>query len=113
VKHLLESIFPYGCTGSNPVPGALFCNEKYLNYKRYSSYNKYSNYKMEITTIALPRELKEKIEEFGSKGESYANIIARLIASARERQLHDLLMNEDETVSIDEALSNAKKRWRK
>ena len=41
--------------------------------------------KMEIKKINLPEELKEKIE--------------------------DSLINEEETISIDEALSNAKKRW--
>lgn len=64
------------------------------------------------TTIAINRELVENIKEFGNKGESYSEIITRLIKSARQRQLHDLLMNEEGTVSADEALSRAKKRWR-
>lgn len=68
---------------------------------------------METTTIAITKELKEKIAEFGSKGESYSEIIARLIKSAKERQLYDLLMNEEETISIEEALTKAKKKWRK
>ena len=68
---------------------------------------------METTTIAITKELKERIMEFGSKGESYSDIIARLLKSAKERQLHDLLMNEEGTVSVDEALENAKKRWLK
>ena len=46
---------------------------------------------MEITTIALTKEAKEKIREFGNKGESYSEIIVKLIKSAKERQLHDLL----------------------
>lgn len=29
----------------------------------------------------------------------------------KENQLHDLLMNEDDTISIDEAITNSKKRW--
>jgi len=49
--------------------------------------------------------------EFGNKGESYSDIILKLVKSARERQLHDLLMSEENTISVDEALSNAKKRW--
>lgn len=68
---------------------------------------------METTTIAITKELKEKIVEFGSKGESYSEIIARLIKSAKERQLRDLLMDEEDTTLIEEALAKAKKRWRK
>ncbi len=68
---------------------------------------------MKNTTIALKQEIKEKIMEFGNKGETYSDIILRLLESARKRQLQDLLMNEEDTISIDEALSNAKKRWQK
>ena len=68
---------------------------------------------METTTIAITREVKDKMQEFGNKGETYTEIIVRLIESAKQRQLHDLLMNEEDTISIEEALSNAKKRWQK
>lgn len=68
---------------------------------------------MENTTIAISNEIKEQIKEFGNKGETYSQIIARIIASAKKRQLHDLLMSEEDTVSIDEAIKNSKKRWQK
>jgi len=68
---------------------------------------------MEKTTIALTNEVKEKIKEFGNKGETYSDIILKLIECAKERQLQYLLMDEKNTISIDEALSNAKKRWQK
>jgi predicted CopG family antitoxin len=68
---------------------------------------------MEDTTIALKRDVKEKIMEFGNKGETYSDIIKRLLESARERQIHDLLMDEKDTISIDVALENAKKQWQK
>ena len=63
------------------------------------------------TTIAIPVDLKEQIQEFGFKGEKYSDILLRLLKSAKQRQLHDLLMNEEDTISIEEALSNAKKKW--
>ncbi len=66
---------------------------------------------METTTIAIPKPLKEDIQEFGNKGETYTEIILRLLESAKERQLQDLLMSEEDCIKIDEALSNAKKRW--
>lgn len=66
---------------------------------------------MENTTIAVTNEIKEKIQEFGNKGETYSEIIGKLIESAKKRQLYDLLMNEGDTISIDEAISNSKKKW--
>ncbi len=66
---------------------------------------------METTTIAITNEIKEKIKEFGGKGETYSEIIARLLKSARERQLRDLLLNEEGTITVDEALAKAKKKW--
>ena len=66
---------------------------------------------MENTTIAIPVNLKEQIQEFGVKGEKYSDILLRLLKSAKQRQLHDLLMNEEDTISIEEALSNAKEKW--
>jgi len=68
---------------------------------------------METTTIAITKEVKEGIVEFGNKGETYSEILVKLLKSARERQLHDLLMNEEGTISIKEALENSKKRWRR
>lgn len=68
---------------------------------------------METTTIAVSNEVKEGIKEFGQKGETYSDIIVKLLQSARKRQLQDLLMNEENTMSIDEAISNSKKRWQK
>ncbi|MBI2045777.1 hypothetical protein HYT23_06975 [Candidatus Pacearchaeota archaeon] len=68
---------------------------------------------MDHTTIAIKKDLKEEIMEFATKKESYSDVIKRLLKSARERQLHDLLMDEKNTIPIEEALSNAKKRWQK
>ena len=68
---------------------------------------------MEDTTIAIKFDIKEKIKEFGNKGETYSNIILRLLESAKERQLYDLLMSEKDTIYIEEALANAKKQWQK
>ena len=68
---------------------------------------------MENTTIAITKELKKQIIEFGSKGETYSEILTRLLVSAKKRQLHDLLMNEEGTISAKDALENAKKRWLK
>jgi len=65
------------------------------------------------TTISIPKELCERIKEFGSKGETYSDVIARLYESAKERQLHDLLMSEKGTIPVEKALAKAKKTWQK
>jgi len=66
---------------------------------------------MENTTIAITRDVKEGIIELGNKGETYSEILKRLLKSARERQLHDLLMNEEGTISIEDARKELNKKW--
>jgi len=66
---------------------------------------------MENTTIAVSNKVKERIKEFGSKGETYSEIIDRLLESAIKRQLHDLLWDEKDTISIEEARRRIEKKW--
>ena len=66
-----------------------------------------------MTTIAIPEELKQELIGFGSKGETYADIVQRLLTSAKERQLQELLMDESDCVPMGEALTKARKRWQK
>lgn len=80
--------------------------ERYKNYRVYNIY-------MEMTTIALPKEVKERIKEFGMMGENYSDVIVRLIGIARERRLHDLLMDENGCVPIEDAIREAERKWPK
>ena len=66
---------------------------------------------MEHTTIAIKKDLKEKIMEFATKKESYSEVIERLLDSAKERQLHDLLMSSENTITIEEARERLNKKW--
>lgn len=68
---------------------------------------------METTTIAVTKEVKEKISEFGNKGETFSDILLRLYQSAKQRQLHDLLMSEEGCVNAKDALERARKKWSK
>ena len=68
---------------------------------------------MENTTIAISKKLKDEIVEFGNKGETYSDVIARLLESAKKRQLSDILFNEEDSIPIEEAIDRAKKRWSK
>lgn len=65
------------------------------------------------TTIAISTNIRDQIREFGNKGETYDEILARLLKSANERQLHDLLMDSKDCISIEESLAKAKKQWSK
>ncbi|NCN98941.1 hypothetical protein COU62_04215 [Candidatus Pacearchaeota archaeon CG10_big_fil_rev_8_21_14_0_10_35_219] len=68
---------------------------------------------METTTIAIKKELREKIIEFGLKGETYSDIIERILESAKKRQIQDLLMDEKGFVPVKDALERAKAKWQK
>jgi predicted CopG family antitoxin len=68
---------------------------------------------MEMTTIAVSKELKKKISEFGNKGETFSDILERLHKSAEQRLLHDILMSREGCVTIEEAIKEAEKRWPK
>ncbi len=58
-----------------------------------------------------PDTVKEGIIEFGNKGETYSEILKRILKSAKERQLHDLLMSEEGTISIEDARKELNKKW--
>ena len=68
---------------------------------------------MEMTTIALSKELKNKISEFGNKGETFSDILKKLVESAEQRLFYDVLMSEEGCISIEEAIKEANKKWPK
>lgn len=68
---------------------------------------------MEITTIQLSREMKEKINSFGTKGESYEEILRRIYSMAVREQLREFLMSKEGFVPIEEAIKEADKKWPK
>jgi hypothetical protein len=63
------------------------------------------------TTIAVSVEIRDQIKEFGNKGETYDDILAKLLNSAKERQLQELLMDTTNCVTAKEALTRAKEKW--
>ena len=66
-----------------------------------------------MTTIAITRDMKDKISEFGNKGETYSDILIKIYTAAKKTQLRDLLMDETNTISVEEALESAKSKWLK
>jgi len=65
------------------------------------------------TTISVNLEVKKALDDFGTKGESYSDILERVLSSFRERQLSELLLDETNCVPIEEALAAARKKWQK
>ncbi|MBU0629074.1 MAG: hypothetical protein KKC75_07840 [Nanoarchaeota archaeon] len=61
------------------------------------------------TTISISTEIREKIKEFGNKGETYTDILEKLYESAKQRQLQDLLMGTKGCLTIAEARAKLKK----
>jgi len=68
---------------------------------------------MEITTIQLSKEMKDKISSFGLKGESYDAILKRIYSFAVKEQLRDFLMSNEGFISIEDAIKEADKKWPK
>ena len=68
---------------------------------------------MDITTIQLSKETKDKISSFGVKGESYDVIIKRIYSLAVKEQLKEFLMSDKGFISIEDAIKEAEKEWPK
>ena len=63
------------------------------------------------TTIAISLSVRDQLKEFGNKGETYDEILERLIRSAKDRQMQEILMDERGTIPIEVAVARAKKQW--
>jgi hypothetical protein len=68
---------------------------------------------MEITTIQLSKETRNKISSFGIKGESYDSILRRVYSLAVKEQLRNFLMSEEGFIPIEDAIKEADKKWSK
>ena len=68
---------------------------------------------MEITTMQISKEMKEKIASFGLKGESYEQILKRIYSLAIKEQLREFLMSQEGFVSLEDARKELDKKWPK
>jgi hypothetical protein len=64
------------------------------------------------TTIQISKETKELIATFGTKEETYEEIIKRMYNLAVAEQLHQFLMSSEGTISIKEAIRRHKEKWK-
>jgi hypothetical protein len=66
-----------------------------------------------ITTIQLSKETKHLISSFGTKEDSYEDIIKRMYKLAVKEQFKEFLLSSEDTIPVDEAIKRAKKQWQK
>ena len=65
------------------------------------------------TTIQLSNETQVLIGSFGTKEDTYEDIIKRMYAMAVKEQLRQFLMSSEGTIPIDDAIKLAEKKWPK
>ena len=80
------------------------------NPEIFINYSHYSHHRMP-STIQLSKETKEMISTFGTKEDTYEDIIKRMYKLAAKEQLREFLMPSDKFISIDEAIKRIKKKW--
>ena len=66
-----------------------------------------------VTTIAISSELKEKLRNFGRTGDSYEDVIRRMYEMTRKNLLMTYLYDLSDSLTIDEAIAEARKKWQK
>ncbi|MFH1916806.1 MAG: antitoxin VapB family protein [Nanoarchaeota archaeon] len=65
------------------------------------------------TTISISEDLKEKLKNLGKAGDSYEDVITKMYEMTRKNILLSFLYDESDSVSIDEAIRQARKKWQK
>lgn len=65
------------------------------------------------TTISISEELREKLKNLGRAGDSYEDVIGRMYELTRKQLLLSYLYDDSDSVSIDDAIKEARKKWQK
>ena len=65
------------------------------------------------STIQLSKETKKLISSFGTKEETYEDIIKRIYNLAVKEQLKEFLMSSENTIPVEQALKEAREKWQK
>lgn len=64
-----------------------------------------------MSTIQLSLETKQLINTFGTKEDTYEEIIKRMYDLAVKEQLREFLMSSKGCIPIEEAIKEADKKW--
>ncbi len=65
------------------------------------------------TTISISPDLKEKLRNLGRARDSYEDVIERMYELTRKNLLMAYLYDLSDSVTIGEAIAEARKKWRK
>tara|TARA_Y100000310_G_C20497992_1_gene722514 strand:+ start:465 stop:668 length:204 start_codon:yes stop_codon:yes gene_type:complete len=65
------------------------------------------------STIQISKETKSLISTFGTKEDTYEEIIKKMYKLAIKEQLKEFLLSSENTISLEEAKKRHKKRWQK
>lgn len=65
------------------------------------------------TTIQINKKTKALISSFGTKEDTYEDIIKRMYKLAVKEQLREFLMSSENTISLKEARKRLNKKWPK
>ncbi|OIO64231.1 hypothetical protein AUJ68_06820 [Candidatus Woesearchaeota archaeon CG1_02_57_44] len=76
------------------------------NYKYYSNYIDHS-----MTTIQLSTDAKALLGSFGTKDDTYEDIVRRVCAMAAKEQLRQFLMGSENTITLEEARHRHDATW--
>lgn len=63
------------------------------------------------STIQISKETKNLISSFGTKENTYEDIIKKMYSLAVKEQLREFLMDSKETLTINEARERLSKKW--
>lgn len=66
-----------------------------------------------MTTIQLSKETKNLISTFGTKEDTYEDIIKRMYRMAVKEQLREFLLSSENCTPIEDAIKEAEKTWPK
>lgn len=78
--------------------------------RKFKYYSYYSSHRM-VTTIQISEETKALIAGFGTKEDTYEDIIKRMYRFAVKEQLREFLMSSEKTISLDEARKRLARKW--
>jgi|GEM_PF-719261 predicted CopG family antitoxin len=65
------------------------------------------------TTISISEDMKEKLRNIGRTGDSYEDVIRKMYEITRKNILLAYLYDTSDSISIDEAIAQAKTKWQK
>lgn len=65
------------------------------------------------TTISISEDMKTKLKNIGRTGDSYEDVIRRMYEMTRKNILLTYLYDTTDSMPIEEAIAEAKKKWQK